>query len=55
MGNAYVVHCPMAAGGKGADWLSSTATVVNPYFGDEMLNCGDVTDTLSEEKARHDH
>lgn len=47
VGNAYVVHCPMAFGNKGADWLSATPVVLNPYFGDAMLTCGTVTDTLS--------
>lgn len=47
VGNAYVVHCPMALGGKGADWISNEPKVLNPYFGDAMLECGDVTETLS--------
>ena len=47
VGSAYVVHCPMVADGKGGDWISSVAEVVNPYFGDMMLNCGSVTATLS--------
>ena len=51
VGDAYVVHCPMAAGGDGADWLSDKPEVVNPYFGDSMLSCGTVTDTLSTSKS----
>lgn len=47
IGTAYVVHCPMAFGNQGADWLSPTPVVLNPYFGDAMLTCGTVTDTLS--------
>ena len=47
VGSAYVVHCPMAANGKGGDWLSNLPEVLNPYFGDTMLNCGSVTATLS--------
>lgn len=47
VGSAYVVHCPMAAGGKGGDWISNVPKVLNPYFGDAMLNCGSVTATLS--------
>lgn len=50
VGNAYVIHCPMAFGNKGADWLSAQPTVLNPYFGDAMLTCGSVTDTLSIER-----
>lgn len=45
--NTYVIHCPMANGGKGADWLSPDPKVRNPYFGDAMYDCGSVTDTLS--------
>jgi Cu(I)/Ag(I) efflux system membrane fusion protein len=47
LGNLYVVHCPMADGAKGADWLSPIPKVQNPYFGSGMYSCGDVTDTLS--------
>jgi Cu(I)/Ag(I) efflux system membrane fusion protein len=50
VGNAYVVHCPMAFKGTGADWLSDKPEVLNPYYGDMMLNCGDVTDTLSVDR-----
>jgi hypothetical protein len=37
----------MAAKGEGADWISNVPEVLNPYFGDSMLNCGSVTATLS--------
>jgi hypothetical protein len=52
VGNAYVVHCPMAFGNKGADWISAKPEVLNPYFGDAMLTCGTVTDTLSVIQSR---
>ncbi len=39
-------YCPMAFDNKGAHWLSDKTEIVNPYFGDEMLHCGAVTDTL---------
>lgn len=56
VGNAYVVHCPMAFGNQGADWISDEPVVENPYFGDAMFSCGTVTDTLSVETAgTHDH
>ncbi len=38
----YIQHCPMAFGGKGADWVSNNEEVLNPYFGDKMLRCGKV-------------
>lgn len=43
----YVQHCPMAFGNTGADWLSDSEKVVNPYFGDAMLHCGTVKETLN--------
>ncbi|MDR5591975.1 efflux RND transporter periplasmic adaptor subunit [Christiangramia sp. SM2212] len=42
----YVQHCPMANNNKGADWLSRTAEIQNPYYGEAMLTCGEVTRTL---------
>ncbi|SIN81050.1 DUF3347 domain-containing protein [Chitinophaga niabensis] len=42
----YRQYCPMAFNDKGAYWLSDKAEVLNPYFGDAMLTCGSVTDTL---------
>ena len=39
-------HCPMAFGGRGADWLQSESGVLNPYFGQMMLKCGKQTATL---------
>lgn len=39
----YLHHCPMATNAYGADWLSFSEEVKNPYYGSEMLNCGEVT------------
>lgn len=39
-------YCPMAFDNKGAHWLSDNPAIKNPYFGDKMLECGEVTDTL---------
>jgi Cu(I)/Ag(I) efflux system membrane fusion protein len=33
----------MADDFKGADWLSLSDEIRNPYFGDQMLRCGEVT------------
>ena len=38
----YVDHCPMANGGKGANWLSESKEIKNPYFGSKMMKCGSV-------------
>lgn len=43
----YVQHCPMANDNNGADWLSYEDQIRNPYFGDRMLKCGMVTDTIA--------
>jgi Cu(I)/Ag(I) efflux system membrane fusion protein len=42
----YVQHCPMADSNKGADWLSIETEIKNPYFGEAMLSCGEITDTI---------
>ncbi|WP_026935286.1 efflux RND transporter periplasmic adaptor subunit [Christiangramia echinicola] len=44
--SVYVQHCPMANSNKGADWLSQSSEVRNPYYGDAMLTCGEVTAEL---------
>ncbi len=36
----YVQYCPMANNDQGAPWLSLEEEIINPYFGDMMLNCG---------------
>lgn len=38
----FVQHCPMANTDKGADWLSLSEEIRNPYYGDAMLTCGEV-------------
>ncbi|MEO6070583.1 MAG: hypothetical protein ABIN57_10625, partial [Chitinophagaceae bacterium] len=38
----YVQYCPM----KKASWLSNEKSIKNPYYGNSMLTCGKVTDTL---------
>lgn len=38
----FLLYCPMANHDKGASWLSSTKEVLNPYYGDMMLRCGEV-------------
>ena len=38
----FYVYCPM----KKAYWLSSDASIKNPYYGSAMLTCGQVTETI---------
>ena len=46
-GSIYVQHCPMANNGNGGDWLSSDKKIQNPYYGDEMMECGAVLETIN--------
>lgn len=45
-GNLYLQHCPMAKNNEGADWLSLSEEIRNPYFGNKMLKCGSVTEKI---------
>lgn len=42
----YKQYCPMAFDNTGAYWLASEKEVNNPYFGDMMLHCGKVQETI---------
>ncbi len=42
----YLEFCPMADNNKGAFWLSKEEKVINPYFGDAMLTCGEVKQVI---------
>ncbi|WP_027879804.1 efflux RND transporter periplasmic adaptor subunit [Mesoflavibacter zeaxanthinifaciens] len=42
----YVEFCPMADNNNGAFWLSKEEKVINPYFGDAMLTCGEVKQVI---------
>ena len=42
----YLQHCPMANEGKGANWLSKESAVKNPYYGAQMLTCGNTIETI---------
>ena len=43
----YYQFCPMAFNEKGAFWLCNTQEIRNPYFGDQMLTCGEIKETLN--------
>jgi hypothetical protein len=42
----YKDYCPMANDNMGAFWLSENKEIANPYFGNQMLRCGEVKETL---------
>ncbi len=37
----YYQYCPMAFDGNGGFWVSENEKIKNPYFGEEMLSCGE--------------
>ncbi|ASZ12746.1 DUF3347 domain-containing protein [Chitinophaga pendula] len=41
----YYTHCPMAFD-KGANWLSEVAEIKNPFYGQDMLSCGEIKETI---------
>jgi len=45
-GTIYIQHCPMANNGDGGDWLASEKKIQNPYYGDEMMECGRVAEEI---------
>lgn len=46
-GELFVAHCPMALNNSGAYWITQVNEIKNPYFGDKMLKCGTVKETLN--------
>lgn len=47
-GTIYKQFCPMAFDNKGAYWYSSVKEISNPYFGENMPNCGSIEKTISK-------
>ncbi|HUT78732.1 MAG TPA: efflux RND transporter periplasmic adaptor subunit [Polyangia bacterium] len=41
------VHCPMAFGSRGADWIQQGTDIDNPYFGASMRTCGEVRHSVA--------
>ena len=50
----HVMHCPMAFDGRGARWLQSSKDLLNPYFGDAMLQCGSTLEVLKPRETHRD-
>lgn len=46
----YLQHCPMAFKNKGADWLSNSSEIENPYLPKMMLDCGVIKDSVDFNK-----
>lgn len=47
----HLFFCPMAFDNRGAYWLEENKDLRNPYFGDEMLKCGELAETVPPEGA----
>lgn len=45
-GVIYIQHCPMANDGNGGDWLSAEKKIRNPFYGDQMMDCGGVVEEI---------
>ncbi len=45
-GTIYKQFCPMAFNNKGGFWFSEVSEIRNPYYGDMMLTCGAVKETI---------
>jgi hypothetical protein len=39
----FIDYCPM----KNAVWISKSKTIENPYYGNVMLNCGSIKESLN--------
>jgi Cu(I)/Ag(I) efflux system membrane fusion protein len=44
----FVQKCPMANNNKGALWLSVDENIRNPYYGETMMTCGAIIDTIGQ-------
>ena len=43
----YLTFCPMARNGKGAHWIQTVDVVWNSFYGEAMLRCGEIKQTLA--------
>lgn len=41
-GEYFLAFCPMAFEDEGATWIQSERAIANPYFGSQMLTCGEI-------------
>jgi Cu(I)/Ag(I) efflux system membrane fusion protein len=51
-GPVHRAMCPMFEGGE-SYWLQSQEDITNPYFGTQMLTCGEILENLAEAPAPH--
>jgi len=48
--DTYRFHCPMADNNNGADWIQSKPELENPFFGSSMFKCGELVETINENR-----
>ena len=44
----FKFHCPMVFDNRGAYWLQNNPDIVNPYYGDVMLKCGEKVEEIAK-------
>jgi hypothetical protein len=42
----YYNYCPMAFNDQGANWLSNSPEIRNPYIPKKMITCGEIKDSI---------
>lgn len=45
---AYIQFCPMVNDNLGANWISEISEIRNPYYGENMLTCGEVIKQINQ-------
>lgn len=50
----YKQFCPMAFDDQGGYWLSDSEEILNPYFGEMMLSCGEVSKIYHQGKKTYE-
>lgn len=48
----FLTYCPMAFDDEGAFWISEFEEIKNPYFGDQMLACGEIKKKIGTKRER---
>lgn len=43
----FQIFCPMYNNNQGGMWLSASNDIKNPYYGSEMINCGNIETIIS--------
>ena len=41
----FIQKCPMANNNHGGFWISATKEILNPYYGEQMMTCGNIVET----------